>query len=59
MVVSEAEGGTSMYGNSLPTVLSVCHSPEWWMDTGANINVCADASLFSSYHFHVKLNPEK
>jgi hypothetical protein len=30
-------------------LLSVCHSPEWWMDTGANINVCADASLFSSY----------
>ena len=37
------------YGNSLATVLSVCHSPEWWMDIGANINVCADASLFSSY----------
>ena len=34
MVVSEAEGGTSGYGNSLPTILSVCHSPEWWMDTG-------------------------
>ena len=49
MVVREAEGGTSGYGNSLPTVLSVCHSPEWWMDTGANIHVCADASLFSSY----------
>ena len=49
IVVSEAEGGTSGYGNSLPTVLSVCHSPEWWMDTGANIHVCADASLFSSY----------
>ena len=49
MVVSEAKGGTSRYGNSLPTVLSVCHSPEWWMDTRANINVCADASLFSSY----------
>ena len=49
MVVSEAEGGTSGYGNSLPTILSVCHSPEWWMDTGANINVCADACLFSSY----------
>jgi hypothetical protein len=26
-----------------------CHSPEWWIDTGANIYVCADASLFSSY----------
>jgi hypothetical protein len=33
----------------LPTVLSICHSPEWWIDTGANIHVCADISLFSSY----------
>jgi hypothetical protein len=49
MVVSETEGGASGYGNSIPIVLSVCHSLEWWMDTGANINVCADASLFSSY----------
>src|SRR6266498_1641314 len=48
MVISEA-GGTSGYGNSLPTVLSVCYSPEWWIDTGANIHVCADISLFSSY----------
>jgi hypothetical protein len=49
MVVSEVEEGTSGCGNSLPTVLLVCHSPEWWMVTGANIHVCADASLFSSY----------
>ncbi|WVZ51499.1 LOW QUALITY PROTEIN: hypothetical protein U9M48_002643 [Paspalum notatum var. saurae] len=49
MVVSGAGKGTFGYGNSLPTVLSVCHSPEWWADTGANIHVCADISLFSSY----------
>jgi hypothetical protein len=49
MVVSETEGGTSGYSNSLPIVLSVCHSPKWWMDNGANIHVCANASLFSSY----------
>ena len=49
MVVSEAEGGTSRYGNSLPTVLSICHSPEWWMDTRANIHVRAYASLCYSY----------
>ena len=49
MVVSEAEEGICGYENSLPTVLSVCCSPEWWMDTRANINVCADTSLFSSY----------
>ena len=48
MVISEP-GGTSGYGNLLPTVLSVFGSPEWWVDTGANIHVCADASLFSSY----------
>jgi len=28
MVVSEAKGETSGYGNYLPTVLSLCHSPE-------------------------------
>jgi hypothetical protein len=27
----------------------VCQSPEWWAATGANIHVCADISLFSSY----------
>ena len=49
MVISETRGGTSGYGNSLPFVLSVCLSPEWWMDSGANIHVCADVSLFTSY----------
>ena len=48
MVISET-GGTSGYSNSLPTILSVFCSPEWWVDTGANIHVCDDASLFSSY----------
>jgi hypothetical protein len=43
MVISET-GGTSGYGNLLPTVLLVCHSPDWWIDTGANIHVCADIS---------------
>jgi hypothetical protein len=33
MIISEA-GGTSGYGNLLPTVLSVCKSPEWWLDIG-------------------------
>jgi hypothetical protein len=36
------------YG-SIPTVLSVFQSPSWWLDTGANIHVCDDISLFSSY----------
>ena len=48
MVISEP-GGTSGYGNLLPTVISVFCSPEWWVHTGANIHVCADASLLSSY----------
>ena len=48
MVISEP-GGTSRYGNLLPTVLSIFCSPEWWVDTGANIHVYADASLFSFY----------
>jgi hypothetical protein len=49
MVISEAAAGTSGYGNYLPIVLSICGSLEWWIDTGANIHVCGDVSLFSSY----------
>jgi hypothetical protein len=49
VVTTETGDGTSGYGNSLPFVLSVCNSPEWWMDSGANIHVCADASMFTSY----------
>jgi hypothetical protein len=49
VVVSETAEATSGYGNLLPTVLSVCQSPEWWADTGANIHVCAGISLFSYY----------
>jgi hypothetical protein len=49
MVVSEIAEGTSGYGNLLPSVLSVYQSSKWWANTGANIHVCADISLFSSY----------
>jgi hypothetical protein len=45
----EADGGTSGYGNLLHTILLVFNSPDWWVDTGANIHVCADIFLFSSY----------
>jgi hypothetical protein len=48
MVVSNFGGGTSGYGNLL-SVLSVFQSTSWWFDTSANIHVCSDASLFSSY----------
>ena len=47
--IVQTDAGISGYGNLLPTVLSVCHSPDWWVDTSANIHVCADVSLFSSY----------
>jgi hypothetical protein len=45
MVISKV-GGTSGYGNLLPTVLSVFYLPEWWVDTGANIHVCVIFSYF-------------
>jgi hypothetical protein len=32
-----------------PNVPSVCNSPESWIDTGSNIHVCSDASMFYSY----------
>jgi hypothetical protein len=48
MVIGETTE-TSKYDNILPTVLSVYHSPKWWIDTGANIHVCVDISLFLSY----------
>jgi hypothetical protein len=28
---------------------SVFQSTTWWLDSGANIHVCSDVSLFSSY----------
>jgi hypothetical protein len=36
------------YG-SIPSVFSVFQSPSWWLETGANIHVCDDISLFSTY----------
>jgi hypothetical protein len=47
MVIS-TEDETSGYSN-LPSVLSVFQSTTWWIDFDANIHVCSDASLFSSY----------
>jgi hypothetical protein len=48
MVVSSSGDEISGYGN-LPYVLSVFQSTTWWLDSGANVHVCSDASLFSSY----------
>jgi hypothetical protein len=48
MVVSSSGDGISMYSN-LPYILSVFQSTTWWLDSGANVHVCSDALLFSSY----------
>jgi hypothetical protein len=39
---------TSGY-NSLPSIFLVFQSTSWWLDTGANVHVCSNAILFSSY----------
>jgi hypothetical protein len=36
------------YGN-LSFIFSVIQSSDWWVDTSANVHVCSDLSLFSSY----------
>jgi hypothetical protein len=48
MVVSSSGGGTSGYDN-LPYVFLVFQSTTWCLDSGANILVCSNASLFSYY----------
>jgi hypothetical protein len=47
--VTIGDPSRSGYGNSLPSVFSVCQSNDWWIDTDANIHVCTDISMFSSY----------
>jgi hypothetical protein len=42
-------GNTDGYGK-LFNVLLVFQSPSWWIDMGANVHVCADISMFTSYH---------
>jgi hypothetical protein len=46
--ISDIEMKDAGYG-IFPTILSVCHSPDWWIDTGANVHVCSNISMFSSY----------
>jgi hypothetical protein len=42
------ETNPSEYGN-LPFVFSAIQSSDWCVDTGVNVHVCSDLSLFSSY----------
>jgi hypothetical protein len=43
--VTSTGDGTSGYGN-ISLILSVFQSTTWWLDSGANVHVCSDASLF-------------
>jgi hypothetical protein len=47
-MVTRTGDGTSRYDN-LPFVFLVLQSTTWWLDSGANVYVSCDASLFSSY----------
>ena len=48
VVIGDTDMKDAGYG-IFPTILSVCHSPDWLIDTGANVHVCGDISMFSSY----------
>jgi hypothetical protein len=49
VVVGNTEIKDVGYG-IFPTIISVCHSPEWLIDTDANIHVYANICMLSSYH---------
>jgi hypothetical protein len=44
--VAIADAGNSRY---VPQILLACQSIDWWLDTRANVHVCSDPNLFSSY----------
>jgi hypothetical protein len=44
--VAIADAGNSRF---VPQILLACQSTDWWLDTGANVHVCSDLNLFSSY----------
>lgn len=46
MVVNDGRV-TSRYGNFFYLQFSLCfHSPDWWVDIGANIHMCAEFPAF-------------
>ena len=48
VTIGEAGNRAAGYEN-LPSVFSVFQSTNWWIDTGANVHVCTDISMFLSY----------
>jgi hypothetical protein len=42
----------SRYGNSLPSIFSVCQSNDWWIDTGANIMIVLISPCFHLTRSH-------
>jgi hypothetical protein len=44
--VTVGKAGGSAY---VPEVLLACQFIDWWLDAGANVHVCFDLNLFSSY----------
>jgi hypothetical protein len=46
--VTASKTGDAGYGNP-PSVFSVFQSSSWWIDTCANVHVCSDINMFSSY----------
>jgi hypothetical protein len=44
--VAIADAGNSGY---VPQIVLACQYTDWWLDTGANVHVCSDLNLFSSY----------
>ena len=48
MTINNTRDGANGYDN-LPIVLLVNQSTSWWIDNRANVYVCADISMFSSY----------
>ena len=45
VVIGDTDMKDDGYG-IFPTILSVCHSPDWLIETGANVHVCGDISIF-------------